>query len=71
MKLVELTDMKGGALWLNAGQLLYVCPAAGAGGSLYGDSQAVASTRVHFVNGASIEVRQPLAEVVARLGAGD
>lgn len=70
MKLVELTGVKGGAVWVNAGQLIYVGLAgAGAGGSMYGDNNVSNISKLHFADGSSLEVKEPLAEVVARLGA--
>ena len=70
MTLVELTNVKGGAVWVNASQLLYICVAGGSnGGSMYGDSNVSTSTRLNFVQGTSIEVKEPLTDVLARLGA--
>ena len=70
MKLVELTNTKGGVVWVNASHLLYVCLADGAGGSLYGaDAEASVASKLHFVHGSTMEVKQALADVVARLNA--
>jgi hypothetical protein len=67
MKLIEFANAKGGIVWVNAAQVLWVAPPEGAGASLYGDSNVRAVTRLHFGQGASVEVRESLAAVVQRL----
>ena len=67
MKLIEFANAKGGILWVNAAQVLWVAPPEGASASMYGDSNVRAVTRLHFGQGASVEVRETLADVVARL----
>jgi hypothetical protein len=69
MKLVELTGVKGGAVWVNAGQLIYVgLGGGGAGGSMYGDNNVSTSAKLHFADGSNLEVKESVPEVVARLG---
>ncbi|HWA63768.1 MAG TPA: hypothetical protein VG939_20500 [Caulobacteraceae bacterium] len=71
MKLVELTAVKGGPVWVNAGLVLYVSGPDGAAGgaNMYGDNNVRTSSRVWFGQGASLEVKEAVGEVVARLGA--
>ena len=66
MKLINLTDMKGAAVWVNPELLLWVGPPDSAQSSMYGDSGR-ASTRLHFAKGEHLEVKEALPEVVARL----
>jgi hypothetical protein len=67
MKLIEFASAKGGVIWVNPSQVLYVGLPEGAGASMYGDNNVRAVTRLHFAQGASVEVREALADVVARL----
>ena len=69
MRLIEFTAAKGGPLWVNPGLVLYVGLPDGAGTSMYGDSNVRTSTRLHFGQGLVLEVKEGLAEVVARLSA--
>lgn len=66
MKLIEFANAKGGIVWVNASQVLWVAPPEGASASMYGDSNVRAVTRLHFGQGASLEVRETLADVVSR-----
>jgi len=70
MKLVELTAVKGGPIWVNTGQVLYVAAAEGpaGGASMYGDNNVRTSSRLWFAQGVSLEVKEPLSEIVARFG---
>ena len=67
MKLIEFTGVKGGAVWVNPGQVLYVTPPEAAGASMYGDNNARAASRLHLSQGATLDLRDALADVVARL----
>jgi hypothetical protein len=69
MKLIEFGGAKGGAVWVNREQVLYVGLRDPGQSSMYGDSNASGSTRLHFANGEHVEVREALADVVARLSA--
>lgn len=69
MKLIEFSALKGGPLWVNPDLVLYVGLPDGAGASMYGDNNVRASTRLYFAQGSNIEVKESLAEVVARLSA--
>ena len=69
MKLINLTDVKGAAVWVNPEQLLWVGQPDAAQSSMYGDSKGRASTRLHFAKGEHLEVQETPTEVVARLGA--
>jgi hypothetical protein len=71
VRLIELTHVKGGTIWINPGQLLYVCLTGDGGGSMYGDNNVATSTKLHFVHGFSIDVKETLAEVVARIDPRD
>ena len=67
--MIELTAAKGGAVWVNPAQVLYVGHPEVAGQSMYGDNNSRAGTRLHFVQGAHLEVREALDDVVTRLNA--
>ena len=67
VRLIEFASAKGGIVWVNAGQVLYVALPEGASSSMYGDTNVRAVTRLHFAQGTTIEVREALADVVARL----
>lgn len=73
MDLIELTAMKGGTVWVNAGQILYVggAEAPAGGGNMYGDNNVRTSSRLWFAQGFSLEVREPPGDVVARLRGDD
>jgi hypothetical protein len=66
MKLINLTDVKGAAVWVNPELLLWVGQPEGVQSSMYGDSGR-ASTRLHFARGEHLEVKEALPEVVDRL----
>ena len=69
MKMVELTAVKGGGtIWVNPALVLYVSPPDGAGSSMYGDNNQRAAAKVHFAQGAVLEVRESPAEVASRFG---
>jgi hypothetical protein len=67
VKLVELTGLKGGAVWVNPELLLWVGPPDGVQSSMYGDNNARACTRLHFAHGEHLEVKEAVLDVVARL----
>jgi hypothetical protein len=67
--MIELSGVKGGAVWVNPGQVLYVGLPEGPASSMYGDNNNRAGTRLHFAQGAHLDVREALEEVVARLNA--
>jgi hypothetical protein len=67
MKLIEFTGVKGGPVWVNPGQVLYVGLPEAAAASMYGDNNARAATRLHLSHGTTLDLRDPLADVVARL----
>lgn len=69
MKLINLTDMKGAAVWVNPELLLWVGLPEGGQSSMYGDTSGRSSTRLHFAKGEHLEVKEALPEVVARLNA--
>ena len=69
MKLIQFGGAKGGAVWVNREQVLYVGLREPAQSGMYGDSNASTSTRLHFANGEHLEVKEALADVVARLSA--
>jgi hypothetical protein len=67
MKLINLTDAKGAAVWVNPELLLWVGMPDGVQSSMYGDGGGRASTRLHFAKGEHLEVKEALPDVVARL----
>jgi hypothetical protein len=67
--MIELSGVKGGAVWVNPGQVLYVALPEGPASSMYGDNNNRAGTRLYFAQGAHLEVREALEVVVARLNA--
>ena len=68
MKLIEFANAKGGVVWVNASQVLWAAPPEGASASMYGDNNARAVTRLHLTQGVTLDLRDALADVVARLG---
>ncbi len=69
MKLINLTDVKGAAVWVNPELLLWVGLPDGGQSSMYGDNNGRSSTRLHFARGEHLEVKEALPEVIARLNA--
>jgi hypothetical protein len=70
MRLIELTVVKGATVWVNPDLLLWVgLPEGGAQSSMYGDNNTRTCTRLRFSSGEQLEVRETLADVVARLTA--
>ena len=69
MRLVELTGVHGGAVWVNPNRLLFVGHAELGGGSMYGKTDAPIMTKLTFEQGATIEVKEVLADVLVRLEA--
>jgi hypothetical protein len=67
MRMIELKAAKGGAVWVNPAQVLYAALPDGAASSMYGDNNNMLGTRLHFVQGAYLDVREMLDVVVARL----
>jgi hypothetical protein len=65
--MIELSGVKGGAVWVNPEQVLYVGLPEGATSSMYGDNNSRTGTRLFFAQGGHLEVREALEEVVARL----
>jgi hypothetical protein len=66
VQMIQLKSAKGGAVWVNPAQVLYVALPDSAASSLYGDNNTL-GTRLHFVQGAHLDVREMLEDVVARL----
>jgi hypothetical protein len=50
--MIELSALKGGALWVNPDQVLYVGLQEGAGSSMYGDNNTRTGARLFFAQGA-------------------
>jgi hypothetical protein len=69
MPMIELSAVKGGTVWVNAAQVLYIVLPEGAGSSMYGDNNNRSGARLYFAQGAHVEVREAIDEVVARLNA--
>ena len=67
MKLIELTGTKGGVVWVNPELVLYAGLPEGAESSMYGANNARSFTRLHFAQGPTLDVREVLQDVVARL----
>jgi hypothetical protein len=67
--LIGLTGVKGGAVWVNPAQVLYVGASDGAETSMYGANNNRAGARLHFTQGAYLDVREGPEDTAARLGA--
>jgi hypothetical protein len=67
--MIELSGAKGGAVWVNAAQVLYLGAPESVGSSMYGENNNRAGTRLYFAQGAHLDVREALDEVVARFNA--
>lgn len=67
--MIELTAVKGGAVWVNPAQVQYVGPPEGAASSMYGDNNNRAGSRLFFAQGAHLDVREAPADAVALLSA--
>jgi len=63
--MIELTVVKGGAVWVNPAQLQYVALPDAAASSMYGDSNNRAGARLYFAQGVHLDVRESPADVVA------
>lgn len=71
MSFVQLTGVKGEAIWVNAHWVMFVAAhGPGAGGSMYGDNNVRSSTKVQFVQEATVEVKETVADVISRLATG-
>jgi len=67
--MIELTVVKGGAVWVNPAQVQYVSLPDAGGASMYGDNNNRAGSRVYFAQGAHLDVREAPAEVAALMSA--
>jgi len=67
MKLIEFTGVKGGPVWVNPDHVLYAGLPDTLGASMYGDNNARAASRLHLPQGATLDLRDALPDVVARL----
>jgi len=67
MKLIELTGTKGGVVWVNPDLVLYVGLPEGAESSMYGGNNTRAFTRLYFAQGPTLDIKESLPDVVARL----
>jgi hypothetical protein len=67
--MIELTAVKGGATWVNPAQVQYVGLPDAAASSMYGDNNNRAGARLYFAQGAHLEVRELLDDVMTRLNA--
>jgi uncharacterized protein YlzI (FlbEa/FlbD family) len=68
MRLIELTALKGGPVWVNPDQVLYAGhPDDGGSSSMYGENNVRRNTRLFFAQGLHVEVKEALDEVVQRL----
>ena len=67
--MIELTVVKGGAVWVNPAQLQYVALPDAAASSMYGDNNNRAGSRLYFAQGGHLDVRESPADVVALLNA--
>ncbi len=67
MKLIELTALKGGPVWVNPNQLDYIGPSDVGGSSIYGEANVKSGAKLHFAQGSNLDVQETLAEVMTRL----
>ena len=65
MRMIQLKGAKGGAVWVNPAHVLYAALPDTAASSMYGDNNNTLGTRLHFVQGAHLDVREMLEDVVA------
>ena len=73
MRLVEFTAAKGGAVWVNPDLVIYVGAAetaSASGSSMYGGNNVRNATRLFFSQGPGLDVKENVADVVARLTEG-
>lgn len=71
MKLVRLTGVKGGIVWVTASQVTHLGALESGENSLYGSNNtSKAATRLQFAGGEHVDVREPADEVAALLDAG-
>jgi hypothetical protein len=68
MKMIELKTPKGGTVWVNPGQVLYIAQPESAESTMYADSRERQGAKLFFVQGTNLEVRESPAEVVSRIG---
>jgi uncharacterized protein YlzI (FlbEa/FlbD family) len=69
MALVELTGLKGEAVWVNPTWVVCIGAVGGGGGSMYGDNNVRSATKLQFLHGTTIEVKEAVADVVSLLAA--
>jgi hypothetical protein len=69
MHYVELTNAKGGKVWINPHWIVCIGSAESGGGDMYGDSNARSTTKLQFLQGAAVEVKEPIGDVITRLSA--
>jgi hypothetical protein len=67
VRMIQLKSAKGGAVWVNPTHVLYAALPDTAASSMYGDNNNTLGTRLHFAQGAHLDVREVLEDVVARL----
>ena len=67
--MIELTAVKGGTIWVNPAQVQYVALPDSAASSMYGDNNNRAGARLHFAQGAHLDVREAPGDVAALLNA--
>lgn len=68
MPLVELTGVKGEAVWVNPRWITCIGAIGGGGGDMYGANNVRSCTKLQFLHGTAIEVKESVSDVVSRLG---
>ena len=67
MRMIELSGVKGGVVWVNPAQVLYLGLPDGAGASMYGGNNNRARTRLFFAQGAHLDVLDAPDDVAAQV----
>jgi hypothetical protein len=70
MPMIEFSGAKGGSVWVNPAQVIYLGQPDGAGASMYGENNNRARTRLFFTQGAHLDVNEAINDVVARMNKG-
>ena len=65
--MVKLTGLKGGVVWVSAGQVTHLAALEASGSSLYGSNNSPSTTRLQFAGGEFLDVREPAEEVATLL----
>jgi hypothetical protein len=65
VKLVKLTGAKGASVWVAGGQVTHMSALDSGENSLYGSNNSQVGSRIAFVGGQHLDVREAPADVMA------